>query len=717
MKHKTYALLFATVLTSVAAQAANHVVKGQITTDGNRPLPYAYINVEGKPYATQADKDGRFTLQLPEGHYTLTAKMLGYKTDTKTVNATSEAKVDFTLTEDLINLSAVTVTGTRTPKVLSNSPVVTQIITADEIQKIDATNIRDVLVTELPGLEFTYSMDQQVSLTMQGLGGMAVLFLVDGERLAGETLDNTDFQRLNTDNIERIEIVKGAASALYGSNSVGAVINIITKKASEPWSVNVNTHFGTRYNDQRHGGTIGLKSGRWNSLTNIQTNGMDSYTLKGKQGQDSLSVYGNRQWNFKEKLSYQFNDNTQLTARAGYYFHERDKSAYKKDRARDFSGGLRLTTQFSDADRFEASYVFDRYDKSDYYTEVEKDFLDYKNVQNSLRLLYTYTFNFSGTSLAWTSGGDGMIDYLKSYQFENDGNHQQFTGDLFTQGEWSVDKHWTLTYGARADYFSLSGWNVSQKAGAMFKTGNLNLRGSYSQGFRAPTLKEMYMNFNMANIFNIYGNKDLKAEHSHSFTLSAEYAYKRYSLTATGYYNIMNNEITTLWNKALSDGKGAMEYHNIDGRNLLGADVTLMARYPCGIGAKLSYAYFHEYTRNGTPNTSDSRPHSLTTKIDYRKTLKNYDFDIVLTGRWLSSTKFHTLDNSYENYIPTSSPAYTVWNLTLSQRFHHAFRLLLTVNNLFNYKPDSYEYNSPMTAGTSFSAGLSVDIEQLFKKN
>lgn len=716
------AALFAMMLLFPLAIAAENIaVKGQVVSDDGKPAAYAYINVEGKPYATQADKDGRFSLSLPKGRYTLTAELLGYKADSREIDVNGAAKsLTLTLREDLIDLASVTVTGTRTPKALANTPVVTRIITADDIEKIDATNIKDVLITELPGLEFSYSMNQQVSLTMQGMGGMALLFLVDGERLAGETLDNTDFLRLNTDDIERIEIVKGAASALYGSNSVGAVINIITKKATDAWSLNLNSHYGSRYNEQRHGGTLGLKGGRWNSMLNVQTNGTGSFTLNGSDDSstsDDISVYGNRQWNFKEKLSYEFNDKTSLTGRAGYYFHERNSSAVQKDRARDFSSSLRFVSELSERDKLEASYVFDRYDKSDFYTSISKDFLDYKNVQNSLRLLYTHTFSLkNGMELAWTSGGDGMIDFLKSYQFENDGDHQQTTADLFTQGELTINKHWTAIYGLRADYFSLSGWNLSQKAAAMFRTGKLSLRGSYSQGFRAPTLKEMYMNFNMGNIFNIYGNRDLKAEHSHTFTLSAEYAYKRYSLTASGYYNIMNDEITTLWNKALSDRKGAMEYHNIDGRNLLGADITLMARYPCGIGARVSYAYFHEYPRGDEPNTSDSRPHSLTAKVDYRKTLKNYEFDVVLTGRWLSHADYYTLNSTYDGYEPTSSSAYTVWNLSFSQRIYRAFRLVLSVNNLFNYKPSAYAYNSPVTMGTSFAATLGIDVEQLFKK-
>lgn len=701
-------------MASSSAFALPYTIRGRITSADGEALPYAYIRVEGKRYATQADKDGYYSLQLPEGNYELKANLLGYQVMAKQVKATADSNVDFSLTEDMINLRTVTVTGTRTPKLLENTPVVTQVITAEDIAKTDATNIKDVLLTELPGLEFTLSMNQQVSLNMQGLGGMAILFLIDGERMAGETLDNIDFQRISTDNIERIEIVKGAASALYGSNSVGAVINIITKKATEPWSLNLNTHFGSKYNEQRHGGALGIKSGKWNSLTNVQTDGTHSYTLNGKQDGDQMTVYGTRQWNFKEKLTYLFNEHTSLTGRAGYYFHERNSSAIANDRARDFSGGLRFLTAFDGKNQLDISYSFDRYDKSDYYKEIRKDFIDYKNVQNSLRALYTHHLQ---DGLALTVGGDGMIDYLMTYQFTGDGNRRQYTADAFAQADWTLSDNWNVVAGARADYFSKTGWKVTPKIAAMYRTGHLNIRGSYSGGFRAPTLKEMYMDFNMASIFNIYGNPNLGAENSHSFALSTEYAKSRYSFTATGYYNIVNNEITTIWDKSLENGKGAMVYQNIDGRNLFGVDVSLMARYPCGIGGKISYSYFHEYTRNGKPNTSDTRPHSVTARLDYHKTLRGYEIDAALTGRYLSSAQYHELQSGqYDTYVEASSPAYSIWKFTLTQRFFRAWRLIMSVDNIFNYRPQRYAYNSPLNGGTSFSIGASVDVEQIFKK-
>ena len=124
-------------------------------------------------------------------------------------------------------------------------------------RQVDATHVGDLLQSELPGIEFSYSMNQQVSLNMSGFGGNSVLFLVDGERLAGETLDNVDYSRLNMDNVGRIEIVKGAVSSLYGSNAIGGVVNIISRESREPWSVNLNGRYGA-HNEQRYGGPGGV---------------------------------------------------------------------------------------------------------------------------------------------------------------------------------------------------------------------------------------------------------------------------------------------------------------------------------------------------------------------------------------------------------------------------------------------------------------------------
>ena len=113
---------------------------------------------------------------------------------------------------DSVELDPIVVTASHTPKALKDAPVVTRLITRHDIRIADATNIQDMLIHEIPGLEFGFAMAQETSLNMSGFGGNSVLFLVDGERMAGETMDNVDYNRMNLDNVGRIEIVKGAAS-------------------------------------------------------------------------------------------------------------------------------------------------------------------------------------------------------------------------------------------------------------------------------------------------------------------------------------------------------------------------------------------------------------------------------------------------------------------------------------------------------------------------
>ncbi len=624
----------------------------------------------------------------------------------------AETVADSLYEEGMVNMSTLTVTGTRTLHTLADAPVVTQIISAEDIRKLDGTNLQDILAHELPGLEFTLQMDQQVSLSMQGFRGMAILILVDGERLAGETLDNTDFQRLTANDIERVEIIKGAASALYGSNSVGAVINIITKRASKGWQANVNGHLGA-HGEQRYGGTAGVAYGKWNSLTSVQQNSMDTYRIHDRVGSGSTTIYGNNQWNLKEKLQYQVNQNNLVTARAGYYFHERDYSEYKDNRARDFSGSVRWESQLTARGRLDVSYNFDRYDKSDYYTDLHLDFLNYKNLQNSFRALYTHQFDHDVTLLA---GGDAMTDYLKSYQFDYDGSHSQVTADIFAQAEWKVNTHWLLLGALRGDWTTGTPFNLSPKLSAMYSIGHLIVRGSYSRGFVAPTLKQKYMNFDMGNIFMIYGNDSLKSEHSHSFSLSAEYLKQYYTFTVTGYFNMMSNEITTLWDgdRPSPYSSGSMVYQNVKGRNLAGADISLYVHYPCGVGGKVSYAYFHEFQRHDGLNVSDTRPHSMTLKLDYRKVLKNYEFDVIFSGRVLGKVDYYTYSSDYSTQdVPAHSPRYSIWAVSLSQRFCGAFTLVLNVENIAGYRPRTFEYNSPVTTGRTLSGTLSVDVDQI----
>ena len=624
------------------------------------------------------------------------------------------------------DLNEVVVTGTRTPKFLKDTPIQTRVINAKELARLDATNVQDLLQQELPGVEFSYAMNQQTHLNFSGFGGQGVLFLVDGERLAGETMDDVDFTRLNMDNVERIEIVKGAASALYGSNATGGVINIITKRNRQPWTLNVNARYA-KHNEQRYGASWGLNSKHWNNMLSAHFNRMDNYDVHSAANPVTRiisTVYGDKTVNLKEQLTWSPASNFRLTGRAGYFFRETVRSADQPERYRDFSGGLRMNWQMSDADGLQASYAFDQYDKSDYQRITRLDIRDYSNVQNSFRLLYNHTF---GGGDVLTVGSDLLHDYLYNTNLEGE-IRKQDSWDLFAQYDWRLNDRWELVGALRYDYFSDGkDSHLTPKLNICYKPlRNLAIRAGYGMGFRAPTLKEKYYNFDMSGIWIVEGNEHLKSEVSHNFNLSAEYTKGHYNYTASIYYNKVKNKLSTAapYFKTAEDKLPYLPYSNLDDYSVCGGEVGAQAKWNNGLGARITYAYTKEQLAKDKDGNSinnqyiPAREHALNVRMDYdRQISSNYGLNIGLQGRVLSGVENVEYKDYYDvskGTISVEYPAYTLWKLSLVQRIGKAVKVNAALDNLFGYKPKFYYLNSPITDGVTFQIGVSIDIDKFF---
>ena len=623
------------------------------------------------------------------------------------------------------DLGEVVVTGTRTPKFLKDTPIQTRVITSREIEKTDATNIQDLLQQELPGVEFSYAMNQQTHLNFSGFGGQGVLFLIDGERLAGETMDDVDFTRLNMDNVERIEIVKGAASALYGSNATGGVINIITKKTDKPWTLNVNGRLA-RHNEQRYGASFGLNGKRLGNMFTANYTDVDNFDVHSAAGPVTRiisTVYGDRMLNLKDQLVWSPSRNVEIGGRVGYFLRQTTRTAEQPERYRDFSGGLRIDWTLSDHDMLQANYAFDQYDKSDYQKLRKLDIRDYSNVRNTFRLLYNHTFG-SGDIL--TAGADFMHDYLFNTNLDNS-ERKQDCFDFFMQYDWRISHKLEAVGAVRYDYFSDGGESrLTPKLNLCYKpVRNLSLRAGYGMGFRAPTLKEKYYDFDMAGIWIVEGNAALKSEISHNLNLSAEYVKGHYNLTASAYYNKVENKLATgaPYFRTPSDKLPYLPYTNLDGYSVYGGEIGVQARWDNGLSARFTYAYTKEELPTDKQGNAvnnqyiPARRHSLNVRYDYdRQFSARYGISTGISGRLLSGTENEEYRNYYDvsqGTVCVSYPAYTMWKLSLVQRIGKAVKLTTALDNLFNYRPKYYYLNSPVTDGINFQIGLSVDIHEL----
>ncbi|MBQ0050227.1 MAG: TonB-dependent receptor [Bacteroidales bacterium] len=617
-------------------------------------------------------------------------------------------------------MEQIVVTGTRTPKRLKDTPVQTIVITAQDIKKADASDVRELLQQELPGVEFSYAMSQQLHMNFSGFGGQGILFLVDGERLAGETMDDIDFTRLCMDNVDRIEIVKGAASALYGSNAGGGVINIISRNATDPFALNLNARYAPRHNGQRYGATLHLNNPRWHETLTANFRNQDNVSVKNAPNAVTRvisEIYGERSVDVKEQLAWTPNEQWRITGRAGFFFRSVPRSEDVPERYRDFTAGLRAQWHPTDEDNLEFSYSFDQYDKSDYQRIARLDIRDYSNVQNIFRTFYTHRFD---SSMQLCTGADFMHDYLFNPNLEHQ-KRSQDSYDVFVQLDWNVHRDWELVGAVRFDHYSaLKSSRLTPKLAVCYKgTPHLKLRASYGMGFRAPTLKEMFYNFDMMGIWTIRGNEHLRPEMSHNFTASAEWTKGNYCMTASTYYNRITNKLTTGIPYAV--GKDVvLNYTNLKHYAVCGAELTALARWRGGWSARVAYAYVHEALPKDDAGDAicspylPARPHSLTARLEWEHQFHpNYRLSTMLNGRVLSGVSnieyidYYNLSKGVKNI---SYPAYTFWRLAITHHIGRQWRITTTFDNLFHYRPRHHYLNAPLTDGFNFLIGAEFTI-------
>ncbi len=244
-------------------------VKSAVT---NEHIPYANILVKGTKLGTSADGTGHFKfVNLPLGKLTIIAKAVGYKPQEKEVVMEKDKAVTlfFELEEAILNMGQVVVTGTRTEHFIKDVPVRTEVITMKEIDDKNAGNLYEAL-EGTPGI----IVEQQCQycnfsmVRMQGLGSEHTQVLIDGQPIYSGLAGVYGLQQMGTVDINQIEVVKGAGSALYGSSAVAGSINIVTKEPSYIPSTNIDIQLGN-YNTNRYEISSSIRNDEGNLGLNI----------------------------------------------------------------------------------------------------------------------------------------------------------------------------------------------------------------------------------------------------------------------------------------------------------------------------------------------------------------------------------------------------------------------------------------------------------------
>ena len=553
---------------------------------------------------------------------------------------------------------------------------------------------------------------------------------MDGERISGEGADhNVDFSHFNVDEIERIEVIKGAQSTIYGSNALGGVINIITKKANRPFTGNISAHYGDN-NSQKYTVSIGTKQKKFSSLTNATHRRKDTYTIQDDNGQiinstDSVgnmiqsqrdaystTVYGYKIWDFSQKFGYAITDKLNADVKGAFYHNERDRQTGKKfqETYTDYSvlGGLKYL--ITDKQQLQLSYSFDNYQKDKDFFNANFIRTDYRNKNHIARMVYSATLG-KHTLFA---GVENNYEYLKHYMLKDSADADANNFAIFAQEDWKICPKVDFVVGVRSDHHELYKWHVTPKLSVMYKPlESWTFRGGYSQGFRSPSLKELYQAYDMGGLgwFMLYGNEDLKPETSHQFTVSAEYAKGSMDISANFHHTRYNDKITYAM---MNDGTSDRQYINAENAKTTGLEAIGQYKFDFGMTFCASYAYINDYEEVDGRNTSSVRPHSATFSIRYNKKIRKTGISAALNGHWGSSIKTYSY-NSDGTYQWITYDARTMCTLMLGVQLPRGINASIGADNLFNYtdKASDSSVQMPRT-GISLSASLNINLADLF---
>ena len=702
-------IIICALIFSILELNAQYSIKGRIYTEDNQPLAGAHIIIVNTSLGTASHDDGTYEIpELKTGEYNVRVSFFGHETIEKQVIINNQDAVqDFEMVETTIDLNTIVVTGTKTEKSLKNTPVVTQIINSRELEHKDINDITNILELSVPGIEFE-SHARGKAMTLQGIDSRYMLFLVDGERVAGETMGDIDYSRINIADIQQIEVVKGASSTLYGSDALGGVINVITKDPADKFNLSSSSRF-SKYNTQNYQLSVGSKSGKFSTQTSAIYNYTDGYDML--EGDSYRTQEREDAFVINEHLRYSATESLLFEGNLSFMNKNRDNSSPVLDdrRNRNFVYGGKATWFWKSRNNISLTWNSDNYELLNKTSDNALE-SDYDNTFINPRLLAN--FQMADRNLL-TVGAEYISENLTAPRNNiEDRTNRDYI--LFVQEDIRPLNNINFIGGVRAHNNSKYGWHFTPQASAMYKIWDFTLRGNYSMGYKTPTLKEKYMSFQIpapGPPMFLVGFEELKPETSNYTSLSAEYIHPGISLTVSVYRNNISDMIADDTENYTMKPGGIIEYtyRNYGKVKLDGVDVLMKSKLYRNLFFSGSVTFSKKYDKLEEKELEGVRNFYGKFNIDYNLSAKNYKLNLNLQSNYYGAKTINLMDEMTHENVRLELPDFSLWKLTSTHTFKSNYFMKAGVDNIFDFKDESGGYNTG-NPGRTFFIGLGIKI-------
>ncbi|MDX1760923.1 MAG: TonB-dependent receptor [Christiangramia sp.] len=552
---KLYHILIFLFCLQLNAQQAE--IYGQITSE-NGPVAFASVLLKNSDIGIDANIDGEYKLNVPAGENTVIIRMQGFRTLTKKINLkkTEHKKLDFQMEVNPDALDEIVIAGTRTAKRRTDSPVIVNLINSETLEQVTATDLSEGLRFQ-PGLrvETDCQTCNYTQLRMNGLQGGYSQILINGRPIFSPLTGLYGLEQIPVNMIERIEVVRGGVSALYGSSAIGGTVNVITKIPKQ-------NDYGLSYTYENIDGETSqnIISGNATVVSKDYKSGANFFVSHRNRG-----LYDANGDNFSELPELKDNSfgvnafylptedskiNLSLSSLYEYRYGGEmvDGPAYLSQQSEErthnvLMGSLDYQVNFNDDRSSLILYYGGQSTKRDHYTGIVPDDEQEKNEffadppygtsevfthQGGLQFNQSFDSFLGGRTVV--TGGleyvyDDVYDEIQAYNYLID----QTTKNLgvFFQNDWDISENLNFLSGFRVDKHNLVDKAiVSPRLSLLYKLKETTqFRLGWGTGFRAPQAfdTDLHIAFAGGGISRISLAEDLMEERSNSFTASVNY--------------------------------------------------------------------------------------------------------------------------------------------------------------------------------------------------
>lgn len=695
--------------------------RGQISGSVSDPSGAVLVNARvllknlrsGLEKVNVTNQEGEFRFaSIAPGSYRLTGLQSGFSANSLDLELREgEAKiVDIHLAISPREEQLTVVSGSREEELRENSIAHIIVVTRAQVRDTGFERVSDVLA-EQSGILVRPTTHVTLGIAgeqVQGIDSRQVLVLLDGQPLVGargSKFGTINLNRQSTGRLDRVEVVKGASSALYGSDAIGGVINLISREPRFPVESSMTTSAGNL-------GTFDIRADAgflWKKLSfyaDIEHHKSNDYSLI--PSEFSTTAPRSHRNDGLLKLKYQWTPHFSLSFTGNSYQNEDVGRGFGEQGAQtsishDSAQNYGLTADYSlnPLTRFWLRGYFSRYDETSLTRLVQSPSSPAApgNLNERLYKLDLTGSRIIGSRQHLQTGVEWYQDrYFGFNRIVGDSAGQQISVvDLWFQDQLAINRRLSATLGGRYDNHSTYGSYFSPKAGVLLRASDsFVLKASYGQGFRAPDLSQLYSRFlNPTNLYQVIGNPALQPETSRSVNFGAEYFKRRGRIGLTLFRNDVHNLIdtqrlgrprTTAELAAISQQFGIPPAFNPQLNRLLffyrnladiytqGAELEGSLNVWSGFEVAGSYTLLRAIDKLTGNRLAQRHPQQGNVRFTYADEKHG----------WRTNLRGHFFSDWLLNNAGAKGSAYRLWDFYSSKRIAHGTELFLAVDNLFN---------------------------------